>query len=119
MAALGEMWQGAGKGYQDVLMVTLGTGVGGGCVLNRQIVSGIHGAGGEIGHMPVRDDEKTPCNCGNHGCLEQYVSATGIVTQAKKMLENDKRPSSLRDYDCLEAKHIYDEAKKGMSSLTN
>ena len=113
VAALGEMWQGAGKGYQDVLMVTLGTGVGGGCVLNGQIVSGIHGAGGEIGHMPVRDDEKTPCNCGNHGCLEQYVSATGIVTQAKKMLENDKRPSSLRDYDCLEAKHIYDEAKKG------
>ena len=60
-----------------------------------------------------KDDEKTPCNCGNHGCLEQYVSATGIVTQAKKMLENDKRPSSLCDYDCLEAKHIYDEAKKG------
>lgn len=81
VAALGEMWQGAGKEYQDVLMVTLGTGVGGGCVLNGQIVSGIHGAGGEIGHMPVNDDEKTPCNCGNH--------------------------------DCLEAKHIYDETKKG------
>ena len=68
VAALGEMWQGAGKGYQDVLMVTLGTGVGGGCVLNGKIVSGIHGAGGEIGHMPVKDDEPIACNCGNHGC---------------------------------------------------
>ena len=113
VAALGEMWQGAGKGYQDVLMVTLGTGVGGGCVLDGKIISGMHGAGGEIGHMPVKDDEPTACNCGNHGCLEQYVSATGIVTQAKKMLENDERNSSLRDYDCLEAKHIYDEAKNG------
>ncbi|WP_296056258.1 ROK family glucokinase [uncultured Holdemanella sp.] len=113
VAALGEMWQGAGKGYQDVLMVTLGTGVGGGCVLDGKIISGMHGAGGEIGHMPVRDDEPTACNCGNHGCLEQYVSATGIVTQAKKVLDHDNRPSSLRDYDCLEAKHIYDEAKNG------
>ena len=63
VTALGEMWQGAGKGYQDVLMVTLGTGVGGGCVLNGKIVSGIHGAGGEIGHMPVMDDEPIACNC--------------------------------------------------------
>lgn len=113
VAALGEMWQGAGKGYQDVLMVTLGTGVGGGCVLDGKIISGMHGAGGEIGHMPVKDDEPIACNCGNHGCLEQYVSATGIVTQAKKMLDKDDCPSSLRDYDCLEAKHIYDEAKNG------
>ena len=113
VAALGEMWQGAGKGYQDVLMVTLGTGVGGGCVLDGKIISGMHGAGGEIGHMPVRDDEPTACNCGNHGCLEQYVSATGIVTQAKKTLERDTRSSSLRDYSSLEAKNIYDEAKNG------
>ena len=113
VAALGEMWQGAGKGYQDVLMVTLGTGVGGGFVLNGKIVSGIHGAGGEIGHMPVKDDEPTACNCGNHGCLEQYVSATGIVTQAKKVLDQDARSSSLRNYECLEAKHVYDEAKNG------
>lgn len=113
VAALGEMWQGAGKGYQDVLMVTLGTGVGGGCVLNGKIVSGIHGAGGEIGHMPVKDDEPIACNCGNHGCLEQYVSTTGIVTQAKKVLDQDARSSSLRNYECLEAKHVYDEAKNG------
>lgn len=113
VAALGEMWQGAGKGYQDVLMVTLGTGVGGGCVLDGKIVSGIHGAGGEIGHMPVKDDEPIACNCGNHGCLEQYVSATGIVTQAKKVLDQDARSSSLRNYECLEAKHVYDEAKNG------
>lgn len=107
------MWQGAGKGYQDVLMVTLGTVVGGGCVLDGKIVSGIHGAGGEIGHMPVKDDEPIACNCGNHGCLEQYVSATGIVTQAKKTLEQDTRSSSLRNYASLEAKNIYDEAKNG------
>ena len=113
VAALGEMWQGAGKGYQDVLMVTLGTGVGGGCVLNGKIVSGIHGAGGEIGHMPVKDDEPIACNCGNHGCLEQYVSATGIVNQAKKVLDLDDRASSLRNYSSLEAKNIYDEAKNG------
>ena len=113
VAALGEMWQGAGKGYQDVLMVTLGTGVGGGCVLDGKIVSGIHGAGGEIGHRPVKDDEPIACNCGNHGCLEQYVSATGIVTQAKKVLDQDARSSSLRNYECLEAKHVYDEAKNG------
>ena len=113
VAALGEMWQGAGKGYQDVLMVTLGTGVGGGCVLDGKIVSGIHGAGGEIGHIPVKDDEPIACNCGNHGCLEQYVSATGIVTQAKKTLEQDTRSSSLRNYASLEAKNIYDEAKNG------
>lgn len=113
VAALGEMWQGAGKGYQDVLMVTLGTCVGGGCVLDGKIVSGIHGAGGEIGHMPVKDDEPIACNCGNHGCLEQYVSATGIVTQAKKILEQDTRSSSLRNYASLEAKNIYDEAKNG------
>ena len=113
VAALGEMWQGAGKGYQDVLMVTLGTGVGGGCVLDGKIVSGIHGAGGEIGHIPVKDGEPIACNCGNHGCLEQYVSATGIVTQAKKVLDQDARSSSLRNYECLEAKHVYDEAKNG------
>ncbi len=105
VAALGEMWQGAGKGYQDVLMVTLGTGVGGGCVLNGKIVSGIHGAGGEIGHMPVMDDEPIACNCGNHGCLGQYVSATGIVNQAKKVLDLDDRASSLRNYSSLEAKN--------------
>lgn len=113
VAALGEMWQGVGKGYQDVLMVTLGTGVGGGCVLNGKIVSGIHGAGGEIGHMPVMDKEPIACNCGNHGCLEQYVSATGIVNQAKKVLDLDDRASSLRNYSSLEAKNIYDEAKNG------
>lgn len=108
------MWQGAGKGYQDVLMVTLGTGVGGGCVLDGKIVSGIHGAGGEIGHMPVKDDGPIACNCDNHGCLEQYVSATGIVTQAKKTLAQDTRNSSLRNYASLEeAKNIYDETKNG------
>lgn len=81
--------------------------------LDGKIVSGIHGAGGEIGHMPVKNDEPIACNCGNHGCLEQYVSATGIVTQAKKTLEQDTRSSSLRNYASLEAKNIYDEAKNG------
>lgn len=108
------MWQGAGKGYQDVLMVTLGTGVGGGCVLDGKIVSGIHGAGGEIGHMPVKDDEPIACNCGNHGCLEQYVSATGIVNQAKKVLDLDDRASSLKTIRLWKLKTFTMKLKTGM-----
>ena len=112
VAALGEMWQGAGKGYQDVLMVTLGTGVGGGCVLNGKIVSGIHGAGGEIGHMPVMDDEPIACNCGNHGCLEQVTSATGITYLANRRLKKDDRPSMLRGGE-VNAKTVFDAVKAG------
>ena len=79
VAALGEMWKGGGVGYHNVIMVTLGTGVGGGIIINGQIVTGSNGAGGEIGHIPVDDAIEETCNCGNKGCLEQVASATGIV----------------------------------------
>ena len=78
VAALGEMWLGGGKGHTNVLLITLGTGVGGGIVVDGKILTGAHGAGGEIGHIHVTDDVERNCNCGNHGCLEQVTSATGI-----------------------------------------
>ena len=94
VAALGEMWQGGGKGYTGVVMVTLGTGVGGGIIHNGKIIPGANGAGGEIGHITVNTEEKDTCGCGRHGCLEQYASATGIVRMAKKLLAEKEAESS-------------------------
>ena len=111
VAALGEMWQGGGKGREDVVVVTLGTGVGGGIIVNGKIVAGANGAGGEIGHIIVNDKETQPCNCGNKGCLEQYASATGIVRMAKKLLEKDSRQTVLKDSKEITAKDIFDAAK--------
>ena len=112
MAALGEMWLGAGKGEKNLIMVTLGTGVGGGVIVNGQPVVGAHGAGGEIGHICVNYEEEDHCGCGNQGCLEQYASATGITRLAGKRLKADDAPSSLRDRK-LSAKAVFDELKKG------
>ncbi|MDO4292782.1 MAG: ROK family glucokinase [Eubacteriales bacterium] len=112
VAALGEMWQGGAKGYDSVVLVTLGTGVGGGIIVDGRILPGSTGAGGEIGHMHVNDEEKTACNCGNCGCLEQYVSATGIVRLAKEKLAADGRPSSLRETS-VSAKDVWDAVKSG------
>lgn len=111
VAALGEMWQGGGKGREDVVVVTLGTGVGGGIIVNGKMVAGANGAGGEIGHIIVNDKETQPCNCGNKGCLEQYASATGIVRMAKKLLEQDDRQTVLKDKQEITAKDIFDAAK--------
>ena len=114
VAALGEMWQGGGKGYQDVVMVTLGTGVGGGVILGGKILAGVNGAAGEIGHMPMSDDETEVCGCGKRGCLEQYASANGIVRVAKRWLEaHPATPTPLRDMPRFTSKEIFDEAKKG------
>ena len=113
VAALGELWQGGGKGYNSLVMITLGTGVGGGVVVDGKIITGTNGAGGEIGHMPVMYDEPTQCNCGKKGCLEQAASATGIVKQAKRILENEDGPSVLREIPELTAKDVLDAAKKG------
>lgn len=112
VAALGEMWKGAGKGCDSLIMVTLGTGVGGGVVLKGKIVAGTNGAAGEIGHMFVVPEEKEYCNCGNKGCLEQAASATGIVRVAKRFLKKDSRPSSLREIE-ITAKSVLDCAKAG------
>ncbi|MGN0390087.1 MAG: ROK family glucokinase [Wujia sp.] len=113
MAALGEMWQGGGKGYKNIVMVTLGTGVGGGIILDGKMLSGVNGAGGEIGHIQVNDDETEVCGCGRKGCLEQYTSATGIVRMANTMLNTTDRPSSLRSAQYVSAKAVFDAAKQG------
>jgi glucokinase len=114
VAALGEMWQGGGKGYKDIVMVTLGTGVGGGIIIGEHILPGVNGAAGEIGHLPMRDDETECCGCGKKGCLEQYASATGIVRMTKKYLaENPKEETSLRKIEGFTAKDIFDAAKDG------
>ncbi len=113
MAALGEMWQGGGKGYKDIVMVTLGTGVGGGIILDGKMLSGVNGAGGEIGHMQVNEDETEVCGCGKKGCLEQYTSATGIVRSANIAISNTDKPSSLRNVQYISAKEVFDAAKNG------
>lgn len=112
VAALGEMWQGGGQGYSNLVAVTLGTGVGGGIINNGKILSGATGSGGEIGHMHVNDGEKIACNCGNCGCLEQYTSATGIVRMAKEKLAATDAPSSLRETE-VTAKDVWDAVKAG------
>lgn len=113
VAALGEMWQGGAKGCKDVVMVTLGTGVGGGIIVNGKVVSGFNGAGGEIGHITVNHDEIEACNCGQYGCLEQYTSATGIVRVAKRKLAKTTEETSLRNCEPLTAKDVFDAAKAG------
>lgn len=112
VAALGEMWQGGGKGYNNLVMVTLGTGVGGGVILGGKILTGSNGAGGEIGHIRVNYEEKDVCGCGKTGCLEQYTSATGVVRLAKKALEKKEKKTTLVADD-LSAKAVFDAAKAG------
>ncbi len=113
VAALGEMWKGGGQGYTDIVMVTLGTGVGGGIIINGKICAGSNGAGGELGHMIVNPEETDLCGCGCHGHLEQYASATGIVRMAKKELAENAAETSLRGMENLQAKDIFDAAKSG------
>lgn len=110
-AAFGEMWMGAGKGYKNMVLVTLGTGVGGGIIVNEHIVTGANGAGGEIGHIHIEDNEAECCNCKNKGCLEQYASATGLVRLAKRRLAKDDTPSILRN-DKVSAKSVFDAVKE-------
>lgn len=114
VAALGEMWQGGGKGHTDIIMITLGTGVGGGVIMNEKIVTGKHGLGGEVGHIHVREDETEHCNCGGVGCLEQVASATGIAREAKRTMAKSDAPSVLRKAGHeVTAKDVLDAAKEG------
>lgn len=113
VAALGEMWKGGGEGYLDVVLLTLGTGVGGGIIINGEIAPSHRGVGGELGHITVNPDEEATCNCGNHGCLEQYASATGVVRIAKKLLVASNEESSLRALETVTAKDVFDAAKAG------
>ena len=110
IAALGEAWKGAAEGAKNVILVTLGTGVGGGIIIDSKIIAGYHGAGGEIGHACVNHNEVRPCNCGNHGCLEQYASATGITRLANIRLAKDDKASVLRGQE-VSAKTVFDAVK--------
>ena len=115
VAALGEMWKGGGQGCKNLIAVTLGTGVGGGIIVNGEILTGAVGAGGEIGHMHVEDNETERCGCGNTGCLEEYASATGIVRLARRALRSCEDPSVLRNVpeEKLSAKKVFDAVKDG------
>ena len=112
VAALGEMWKGGGQGYSSIVAVTLGTGVGGGVIIEGRLVAGATGAGGEIGHIHVEDNELISCGCGNKGCLEQYASATGITRLANERLKQDDMPSVLREGE-VSAKAVFDAVKAG------
>lgn len=110
-AALGEMWKGGAMGHKNVVMVTLGTGVGGGIIINGKLIEGSTGAGGEIGHIHIEDNETEACGCGNYGCLEEYTSATGITRLANRRLKKDDKPSMLRTGE-VSAKTVFDAVKQ-------
>lgn len=114
VAALGEAWKGGGKDYDDIVMITLGTGVGGGVIIGGKIITGYNGGAGEIGHMHVEDGETLQCNCGRKGCLEQYASATGVVRLAQRFMIGTDADTKMREYgDDITAKDVFDLAKEG------
>jgi len=113
VACAGEVYQGSAKGYKNVVLLTIGTGVGGGILVNGELVDGYTGAGGELGHMMVDRKHQLPCNCGKKGCLETVSSATGIVNLAKLKLKQSPVPSLLRQFDSFSAKRVFDLAKAG------
>ena len=113
VAALGECWKGGGKGYESIVLATLGTGVGGGIVIDGKVVYGAHGSAGEIGHITLNKEESIPCGCGNYGCVEQYCSATGIVRTARRHLNRSVNPSCLRELKELTCKDIFDAGAAG------
>ena len=112
VAALGEVWKGGAEGYTDAVVVTLGTGIGGGVIIGGKVLAGATGAAGEIGHIHIDDDETEVCGCGNYGCLEQYGSATGIVRLANRRLAKDDASSVLREGE-ISAKTVFDAVKAG------
>ena len=114
VAAMGEMWKGGGQGYDNVVMVALGTGVGGGIIVDGKILTGSTGAGGEVGHIHVENEETEVCGCGNKGCFEQYTSATGVVRLAKRKLAACSDESVLRNSE-ISAKAVFDAVKAGDS----
>ena len=113
VAALGEAWKGGGNGCENMVLATLGTGVGGGIIIDGKLLAGVHGAGGEIGHLVVNPKETQRCNCGKYGCVEQYCSATGIVRLARQHLASTDAPSALRSIENLTCKDVFDAGKAG------
>lgn len=114
-AAIGEMTYGAARGLKDFIMITLGTGVGSGIVVNGQLVYGHDGFAGELGHMIVKRNNGRLCGCGRSGCLEAYCSATGVARTAREFLEIRKEDSLLRSFpiDQITSKDVYDAAMQG------
>ncbi len=118
VAALGECWKGGGQGCENMVMATLGTGVGGGIIVGGKVIPGAHGAGGEIGHLNLNQEETECCGCGKKGCVEQYCSATGVVRLAKRYLAATDIPSPLRNLADLTCKDVFDAAAAGDAAAT-
>ena len=112
-AAVGEMTYGAARGMKNFIMITLGTGVGSGIVINGDVVYGHDGFAGELGHVAAVRNNGRVCNCGKTGCLETYASATGVARTAREWLELSDEPSVLRNLDTIASKDVYDAAKEG------
>ena len=112
-AGLGEMWRGGARGYKNIVVVPIGTGVGAAIIVNGKVIAGTRGAAGEIGHIHVDDEIQTPCGCKAVGCVEQFSSATGIVRMAKQALADESVVTSLRDLEEVTAKDVIDAAKAG------
>ena len=112
-AAVGEMTYGAARGMKNFIMITLGTGVGSGIVINGDVVYGHDGFAGELGHVAAVRNNGRVCNCGKTGCLETYASATGVARTAREWLELSDEPSVLRNLDSIASKDVYDAAKEG------
>ena len=112
-AAVGEMTYGAARGMKNFIMITLGTGVGSGIVINGEVVYGHDGFAGELGHTAAVRNNGRQCNCGKTGCLEAYASATGVARTAREWLELTDEPSVLRNLDTIASKDVYDAAKEG------
>ena len=113
VAGLGEMWRGGAKGYKNVVVVPIGTGVGAAIICNGKIITGARGAAGEVGHIHVDDEIQEPCGCKAVGCVEQFSSATGLVRMAKKAITESDRATTLRDLEEVTAKDVIDAAKAG------
>ena len=112
-AAVGEMTYGAARGMKNFIMITLGTGVGSGIVINGEVVYGHDGFAGELGHTAAVHNNGRTCGCGKTGCLETYASATGVARTAREWLELSDEPSVLRNLDTIASKDVYDAAKEG------
>ena len=112
-AAVGEMTYGAARGMKNFIMITLGTGVGSGIVINGDVVYGHDGFAGELGHVTAVRNNGRACNCGKTGCLEAYASATGVARTAREWLELTDEPSLLRNLDSIASKDVFDAAKEG------
>ena len=112
-AAVGEMTYGSARGMKNFIMITLGTGVGSGIVVDGKVVYGHDGFAGELGHTNVVRHNGRACGCGRYGCLEAYCSAMGVARTAREWLEHSKEPSVLRDIENITSKDVYDAAKEG------